>query len=400
VAANRKSTERGTLAIGMFAHVLEAMVDAVFVLDNNGNISTTNHAARSLTGYTAQELRGRPAGSIIQDDQSGLDTAVRERINGGNTLRRDEAWLIPKSDSRTPISLTASPVVTPDGELQGIVLVARDMRQLRRLLAEKEGEIRRRYAAETELEVARAAIAKQLDEARDQLVLAERRATLGTLAGGVGHELRNMAMIQTVAIDNLREALDRRNDLKTVVAEVLPGLHKVAEHVTLHGRRLLQLARPGPDHREPLDLTSVIRDVVQMLEGAGKLRGITTELDLGARAVMVTVNRTRIEQIIVNLIANASDALAGSGTIAIDVKLVEDRATVRIRDTGPGIPPDVLPHVFEPFFTTKPEQQGTGLGLSVVSEIVRSYGGSIVVDSAIGSGATFVFDLPASEPAG
>jgi two-component system NtrC family sensor kinase len=133
-----------------------------------------------------------------------------------------------------------------------------------------------------------------------------------------------------------------------------------------------------------------------MLEGAGKLRRIATVLELGATPVMVTVNRTRIEQILVNLIANASDAITGDGTITIAVTLAGDRVLSRITDTGSGIDPDVLPRIFDPFFTPKPEDRGTGLGLPVVREIVQSYGGAIVVDSTVEVGTTFTFDLPAS----
>jgi PAS domain S-box-containing protein len=380
----------------MFANVIEAMVDAVFVLDESGQITITNRAAQTLTGYTAGELDTVSIGTIIVDDASGLRTAVRSRITRGDVLRREEAWLVTKTEQRIPISLTGSPLIGRDGALSGIVLVARDTRQLRELLADKEAEIGRRLAAEAELEAARVSIARQLDETRDQLLLADRRATLGTLAGGVGHELRNIAQIQVAAVDSIQVALDHGEDVLAAVEDVLPELHKVAEHVTLHGRRLLQLARPGPDHVRPIDLNAVVRDVVQMLEGAGKLRRITTVLELAAMPVMVTVNRTRIEQILVNLIANASDAISGDGTITIDVRLAGDRVVSRITDSGSGIAPDVLPRIFDPFFTTKPEDRGTGLGLPVVREIVQSYGGAIIVDSTLAVGTTFTFDLPAS----
>ena len=380
----------------MFANVIEAMVDAVFVLDASGNISVTNRAAQSLTGYTSTELDTVSIGKVIVDEASGLRTAVRSRITHGDILRREEAWLVTKTDQRIPISLTGSPLIDREGSLHGIVLVARDTRELRELLADKEAEIGRRIAAEAELEAARESIARKLDETRDQLLLADRRATLGTLAGGVGHELRNIAQIQVAAVDSIQVALEHGEDVLAAVEDVLPELHKVAEHVTLHGRRLLQLARPGPDHVRPIDLNAVVRDVVQMLEGAGKLRRIKTVLELTSAPVMVTVNRTRIEQILVNLIANASDAITGDGTIAIEVKLAGDRVVSRITDSGSGIDPDVLPRIFDPFFTTKPEDRGTGLGLPVVREIVQSYGGAIVVDSTIAVGTTFTFDLPAS----
>src|SRR4051794_14566816 len=123
----------------MFENVIEAMVDAVFVVDGTGAISHTNRAARSLTGYLGSELEAAPIGNVLVDDESGLRTAVRTRIERGDVLRRQHAWLVTKLGKRIPVSVTGSPMVTPGG-LAGIVLVARDTRQLRDLLAEKEAE--------------------------------------------------------------------------------------------------------------------------------------------------------------------------------------------------------------------------------------------------------------------
>jgi two-component system, NtrC family, sensor kinase len=141
----------------------------------------------------------------------------------------------------------------------------------------------------------------------------------------------------------------------------------------------------------------VIRDVVAMLRGAGKLRRIDVAMSLGSEPLTVTVNRTRIEQILVNLIVNAVDAIGSRpGAITVAVRASEDgkRVVCEVRDTGPGIPPDLIDKIFEPFFTTKPEDLGTGLGLPVASEIVSSYGGTLSVHSKVGSGTTFRFDLP------
>jgi two-component system NtrC family sensor kinase len=263
------------------------------------------------------------------------------------------------------------------------------------LLADKEAEIARRRAVEDELRAAKASIETQLEEARTQLLLAERRATLGTLAGGVGHELRNIAQIQVAAVDELAAAVRADEDVAALARRILPELERVADHITQHGDRLMQLARPGPDHVEPMALDGVVRDVAAMLKLAGKLGRIELVLSLPPAPVTVTVNRTRIEQILVNLIINAVDAItAPGGTVTIKVHPVRDRRVAcSVQDTGTGIPPDVLRRIFEPFFTTKGDH-GTGLGLPVVREIVSSYGGGITVDSTPGTGTTFTFDLP------
>ena len=379
----------------MFEHVLEAMVDAVLVVDVEGRITLANTAATALSGYTLDELRMQPIAKLLVDDSSGLRSVVRRRIEEGDVLRREESWLVTRAGERVPVSVTGSPVHSQQGTLEGIVLVARDVRELRQLLADKEAEIQRRGAAEDALRAAMASIEEQLDQSRSQLLLAERRATLGTLAGGVGHELRNIAQIQVIACDELTRSMTAGEDLHALLTQVLPDLERVGDHITAHGHRLMELARPGPDHVAPIDLHSVVRDVVTMLEGAGKLRHLDIVTDVGAEAIQVTVNRTRIEQILVNLVVNAVDAIGqAAGRITITVVPQGKRVICTVADTGPGIAEDVLRQIFEPFFTTKPPESGTGLGLPVAREIVQSYGGNLTATSELGRGTTFTFDLP------
>lgn len=380
----------------MFENVIEAMVDAVLVVDVEGAVTLTNTAAARLTGYSVDELRGMPIAQLLSDERSGLRTVVRRRIEDGAVLRREESWLLPRAGPPIPVSVTGSPVMSDSG-LQGIVLVARDVREIRELLTAKESEIVRRRRAEDELRAAKASIEEQLDQTRKSLLLAERRATLGTLAGGVGHELRNIAQIQVAAIDELLGALAADEDVTALVRTLLPDLERVAEHITEHGKRLMQLARPGPDHVGPIDLNVVIKDVIAMLRGAGKLRRLEVITEVGPEPLIVTVNRTRIEQILVNLVVNAVDAIGEhNGTITVDVHPSADgkRVVCEVRDTGCGISPENLTKIFQPFFTTKTEDRGTGLGLPVARGIVESYGGTLSATSEVGVGTTLTFDLP------
>jgi PAS domain S-box-containing protein len=376
--------------------VLEAMVDAVMVVDAEGRVMLTNSGAALLSGYSRDELQGLPISQLLVDESSGMRTVVRRRIEDGDVLRREESWLVSKDGERIPISITGSPVLDDRGILKGIVLVARDVRELRQLLADKEAEIVRRRVLEEELRSAKSQIETELDQTRTQLLLAERRATLGTLAGGVGHELRNIAQIQISAVDELSSALAAGEDATTFVRHILPELERVGDHIAQHGERLMQLARPGPDHVTPIDLNSVVRDVAAMLKLAGKLGRIDVVLDLPKTPFIVTVNRTRIEQILVNLMTNAVDAVGPIGTITIVVRPSDDikRIVCSVHDTGAGIPDNLRETIFEPFFTTKGES-GTGLGLTVVRDIIQSYGGQLTVESVIGEGTTFTFDLPA-----
>src|SRR5262245_19603901 len=268
------------------------MVDSVTVVDVDGRITLSNSGAVRLTGYSAAELRGMPIAKILVEDNSGLRTVAREKIAHGNILRSEESWLLTRDGQRIPVSVTASPVIDAASTLQGIVIVARDVREIRQLLVDKEAEIARRRAAEEELLAAKASIEAQLDHTRAMLLLAERRATLGTLAGGVGHELRNIAQIQVAAVDELQLAFANNEDVIALPLQFLPDLERVGEHISQHGRRLMQLGRPGPDHVAPIAFDTVVRDVVEMLRQAGKLRRVHVVIP-PSTPVTVTVNRTR-----------------------------------------------------------------------------------------------------------
>jgi PAS domain S-box-containing protein len=374
--------------------VIEAMVDAVVVVDSDGRVALANAGAEQLTSYSKDELRGLHVAKLFSDDSSGMRTVVRRRIEEGGTLRREESWIVTKEGERVPVSVTGAPVLDAKGMVQGIVLVARDVREMRQLLLEKEDEIIRRKQAEEDLRAANASIEAKLDQTRTQLLLAERRATLGTLAGGVGHELRNIAQIQVAAVDELASAVRANEDVAKLARQLLPDLERVGDHITQHGHRLTQLARPGPDHVSPIDFNDVVRDVAAMLEHAGKLGRVRLVLSLSGEPVTITVNRTRVEQILVNLVINAVDATNGEGTVTVTVTAERGRrVTCAVHDTGGGIAPALLEKIFEPFYTTKGDL-GTGLGLPVVREIVTSYGGSITVDSSRDTGTTFTFSLP------
>jgi PAS domain S-box-containing protein len=373
--------------------VIEAMLDALLVIDVEGRVTLANTAASRITVRSLDELRGMPIAALMVDDASGLRTVVRKRIEDGDVLRSEDTWLVAKDGRRIPVSVTAAPVLDARGDVQGIVLVARDIREQQQLLADKESEILRRRRAEEELRSAKASIEQQLELTRQMLVLAERRATLGTLAGGVGHELRNIAQVQVAAVDELSDALESGD--VTRARAMVADLERVGEHITEHGNRLMQLARPGPDHVSPIDLNGVVRDVAAMLVMAGKLRQVKLNVSLASEPVTVTVNRTRIEQILVNLVTNAVDATPSEGIVTVHVEPTPDgkRVICEVRDTGSGIAPERLAKIFEPFYTTKGEQ-GTGLGLPVARDIVEAYGGTLRCQSEPGKGTTFTFDLP------
>lgn len=239
-------------------------------------------------------------------------------------------------------------------------------------------------------------VEQDLESMRAQLVRIERLATLGTLASGVGHELNNIATV----LESVLLMMIGRGSSEMPVARYVEELERVRDHISTHAAHLLELGRPGPDHTEMLDLRYVLESTLSLLRLAGKTKHLHVQCTVPDEPVLVTVNRTRIEQVLINLVANAADALdeVVGRERRIVVTLRSDpssgRARCTVEDNGCGIPVEKLDAIFEPYFTTKAHGRGTGLGLPVVKHIVEGYGGTLSVETHPGQGATFRFDLP------
>ena len=235
-----------------------------------------------------------------------------------------------------------------------------------------------------------------LERVTGQMLQAERLATLGGLANGVGHELNNVAASLTFVLGDLEaaQAAGVSPDCETVA-----HLGRVAEHVTAHARYLLHLGKPRGDAVEALDLVRVAHDVVTMLGKLGRTRAVRLTCEAPDAPLLVMANRTRVEQVITNLVVNAADAAGDvvGHDVAVTVRLsrCDDAIQLQVADTAGGIRPEHLPKIFDPYFTTKPAETGTGLGLAVVRQIVEAFGGQLNVESALGVGTTFTIAWPA-----
>lgn len=236
-----------------------------------------------------------------------------------------------------------------------------------------------------------------LEARSDQLIRAERMASLGTLAAGVGHDLNNITMVLMTYLKFVRERAEQGLPPE---AEDLEALEHASEQCRVHASQLLSVGRPGSDHAEQIDLRDSVIGTLGLLKAVGKTRLYSVELVAPEEAVMVTVNRKRIEQVILNLVGNAADALhevsgrARCIRVSVERDVSNARTRCRVWDNGPGIPEDKLTMIFEPYYTTKPPGKGTGLGLPVVRQILQSYGGELRVESLHGEWTSFSFDLP------
>jgi signal transduction histidine kinase len=224
------------------------------------------------------------------------------------------------------------------------------------------------------------------DLARKQeaLLRSQKLASIGQIAAGVGHEINNPLGVILGYVKLMR----REND-----AEGLRIIEEEASQCQRIVRDLLDLARPPRLDLEPVDLGALARDAVARLEESGQLAGKTVELPPADARVVANGDEGKLRQVAANILLNAAQATPAGGRVTIDVAQDDGEVSFAIRDTGPGIPADVLPRIFEPFVTTK--RVGTGLGLAIAHAIVDAHGGRIVVDSSAGDGTRVTVNLPA-----
>lgn len=261
-----------------------------------------------------------------------------------------------------------------------------------------------RYAADME-ELAK--------ERARQLVHADRMTTLGVLSAGVAHEINNpMTFISgNVQIlndcwpavrDRVEAGLAKDGDedsrLRFIMEEV-PKIHagiaKGVERITKIVSGLKAYAHPGSDTTEPIDVNACVEQSLELCANALKNR-VTVEKHLADSLPVVMGDGQQIDQVLINLIVNASDALPaeGGGTLRIETTAEADGVRITVEDDGPGLPPEIIEQIWKPFFTTKEPGEGTGLGLSIIQGIIQSHGGTIHAENRESGGARFTIRLP------
>jgi signal transduction histidine kinase len=268
---------------------------------------------------------------------------------------------------------------------------------------------------------------RDLQATQAQLIQREKMASVGRLVAGVAHELNNpigfissnvttledfvrrlrsmLESYQAVALPaSERELLAaRREELRidyalTYLDRMIAGIREGADRTRKIVGDLRVFTRAPDDVWQPVDLHEEIESSLTLLGHLLRDR-VTVERRFGQIGPVECV-RSQLDQVLLNVLANAAQAISGPGTITIETRREGDLALVRVADSGPGISADVLPRVFDPFFTTKPVGEGTGLGLSISYEIVKRHGGEIQAESPAGGGAAFTIRLPVSRPAG
>ena len=242
---------------------------------------------------------------------------------------------------------------------------------------------------------------QELRDKQEQLVQAGKLATLGELTTGVAHELNNPLNNIGLYIGN---AIDQiwldKLETERLVADLEKAMEQVLKATEIISH-LRTFGRAAPVSVELVDIDDVIERSLLLVQEQLRLRAIQVELELCPDELLVLANPIQLEQVFINLLTNARDALADvkKRTIRIASSRDEERIMIAFSDTGPGIPRELQQRIFDPFFTTKEVGTGTGLGLSITYSILKEYGGDISVISKPGDGATFLIELPFADEA-
>ncbi len=233
---------------------------------------------------------------------------------------------------------------------------------------------------------------KALKEAQAALVQSEKMAAFGQLGAGIAHEVKN----PLAGILGLTQLSLRKTEKGTLISENLNIIEKETKRCTTIIQNLLKFARQEKVAFEPVDINQIAQDATAIVEHQLEMHKIRLTKDLASPLPTIWGNANQIQQVLINLMINAQQAMEGyPGEITVTtLSLDSSHVQLRVADTGPGIPEDVQAKIFEPFFTTKPVGKGTGLGLSVSYGIIKEHKGDIRVESSTEKGTTFVIDFP------
>ena len=332
--------------------------DGIIVTDVSGVVVYVNEAMSKIFGYSGGDLlQTQVIDCGLPEEQKSLE----DLLEVGDASR--EVRFRHRDGEMRWAAISTSQVRDDEGLPTAVLAIVRDVTDEKRL--------------------------------QERLYRADKMVTVGQLLSGVAHELNN----PLTSVMGFVELILALNDLPGTVKADLLAIQQETERASHIVRNLLSVVRIHEPRREAVDLNALIRNTVGLRAYDLRLDNILTALDLGDRLPSPLVDPYQIQQVLLNLISNAHQAITLSdrkgGTLTMRSQFVAPN-TVRIQvtDDGPGIAPDVMPRLFDTFFTTKPEGMGTGLGLSICQSIIKDHAGHLRVESEPGRGATFIIELP------
>jgi PAS domain S-box-containing protein len=347
------------------ARLLESANALILGIDRSWRITVCNRALLDLMDVSRDELLGRDVRDFISSDQRQFLTGAFAAALGGQHHAAVTVSLPAKKGGLVRTVWTVAPVgrASAPGPIEAIVAIGQDQSQIEAL--------------------------------QQQVVRAERLATLGELAAGVVHELNNPLTSITVYADYLVKKLEGQG-ADAADLEKLRRIGQSAHRILRFSRDLVQYARPSGRDLEDVDVAGVVRQSVSICDHLVERGGITLTVEVDPELPVIRAVAGQLEQVLINLITNAVHAVESGGQVVVQARVDGPKAIlIEVADSGPGITDEDRERIFEPFFTTKPDGKGTGLGLSIVRNIVEQHGGEIAVDRSELGGAAFRIVLPA-----
>jgi C4-dicarboxylate-specific signal transduction histidine kinase len=343
-ALDKLSRERGRARV-----TLQSIGDGVISTDAEDRVLIVNRTAQRITGWTHDEAVGKPIGEIFRPEGDVL-------VDRNGVSRKIEA--------------DRSPVVDEKGRLVGAVFVFRDVTEKTRI--------------------------------ESSMAIAQKLESLGVLAGGIAHEIRNPLSSINISISSVERVCDASVGLEPGAKEtfglILGQMKSAAAKMAMVVQRVMDYSRPFPPRKEVVDMNRIIEEAIRLSLSTLRKREIAVLRDMASGLTMCRVDAQLIEQVLINLITNACQAMEGiEGEKLLEIaSAVQDgRVVLRVSDSGPGVPPSLREKVFDPFFTTR--KDGSGIGLSFSHRIVADHGGTLRVDASRWGGAEFRIELPAAK---
>ena len=375
--------------------ILDGIQDFILVITPEMDIVEANGAFLEKMGYTREEVIGKKCHEVYNRldepcNTGGQSCPLREVIRNQRSVRQARTRGSARGKLRH-FEADIYPIWEKDSKISKFIHISRDITERK----EEEERITRRLEEMVEERT------RQLRETHQQLLHQDKMASLGKLAASVVHEINN----PIAGILNLIMLIRRINDEGEVAEaerELFTQYLTLTETETRRISRivsnLLAFSRQSKLELKQIDVNRLIETTLFLNANLLKIKGVKVHRDLNGDLPPILGSEDQLEQVFMNLISNAAEAIEGAGggdlTVSTRHRLAENAVRLTFSDTGVGIPEENVQRLFEPFFTTKKKGKGVGLGLSVAYGIVQEHGGNIEVASEVGKGTTFTIDLP------
>lgn len=338
-------------------HQLESFIDhstdAIYLLDIDGYITQINLAFQQLYGYKPQEVIGKQNVTVPIEYQAEKEQLIKQLKNGGVCLKPIDSIRVTKSGEEIPVSVTVTPIKDANNQITGFAVVSRDMRHRHQM----EELIRR----------------------------SEKLNTVGQLAAGVAHEIRNpLTTLKGFLQLQLRTQRFNQEHVEVMLSEL--------DRINLIVSEFLILSKPQAVKFKCKDIRDIMSDVLAFMNSEAILHNVIFKTEYTNMMCKVECEENQLKQVFINLLKNAMEAMPNGGQVLIKVECNTQYVTCHINDEGVGIDAETLSRIGDPFFTAK--ENGTGLGMMVSQKIISSHNGTLDIKSQVNVGTTVMVSLP------